>query len=115
MGTPPAMVDILPCIKGVEFAKAWERRVLRAIWPDLTVPFVSRDDLLAAKLAALVPPPHTHLTRYHGVFAPHSKLRAAVTPADRGVRAPQPSGTATAADPDRPPTRGTWLWAGRGA
>lgn len=52
MGTPPAMVDILPRIKGVEFGKAWERRVLRAIEPDLTVPFISRDDLLAAKLAA---------------------------------------------------------------
>jgi len=31
-----------------------------------------------------------HLTRYHGVFAPHSKLRAAVTPAGRGKsRKPQ--------------------------
>jgi len=26
-----------------------------------------------ARLAALVPPPRMHLTRYHGVFAPHSK------------------------------------------
>jgi hypothetical protein len=26
-----------------------------------------------------------HLTRYHGVFAPHSKLRAAITPAHRGT------------------------------
>jgi len=25
-----------------------------------------------------------HLTRFHGVFAPHSKLRAAVTPSGRG-------------------------------
>jgi hypothetical protein len=25
-----------------------------------------------------------HLTRYHGVFAPHSSLRAAITPARRG-------------------------------
>jgi hypothetical protein len=25
-----------------------------------------------------------HLTRYHGVFAPHSKLRATVTPLGRG-------------------------------
>lgn len=39
---------------------------------------------LMARLAALVPPPRMHLTRYHGVFAPHSKLRAAVTPAVRG-------------------------------
>jgi len=35
------------------------------------------------RLAALVPPPRMHLTRYHGVFSPHGKLRAAVTPAHR--------------------------------
>ena len=34
-----------------------------------------------ARLAALVPKPRMHLTRYHGVFAPHSQHRAAVTPA----------------------------------
>jgi hypothetical protein len=38
-----------------------------------------------ARLAALVPPPRMHLTRYHGVFAPHSRLRAAITPACRGA------------------------------
>jgi hypothetical protein len=38
-----------------------------------------------ALLAALVPPACMHLTRYHGAFAPHSKLRAAVTLAHRGV------------------------------
>jgi len=37
-----------------------------------------------ARLAALVPPPRIHLTRYHGVFAPHAALRAAITPAGRG-------------------------------
>jgi hypothetical protein len=42
---------------------------------------------LMARLAALVPPPRMHLTRYHGVFAPHSRLRAAVTLARR-ARAP---------------------------
>jgi pyruvate/2-oxoglutarate dehydrogenase complex dihydrolipoamide acyltransferase (E2) component len=31
-----------------------------------------------------------HLTRYHGVFAPHSELRAAVTPAQRGRGAAKP-------------------------
>ena len=40
-----------------------------------------------ARLVALVPPPRMHLTRYHGVFAPHSRLRAAVTPAGRGIGA----------------------------
>jgi hypothetical protein len=38
---------------------------------------------LLARLATLVPPPWMHLTRYHGVFAPHSELRPAVTPAHR--------------------------------
>jgi len=32
----------------------------------------------------LVPPPRRHLTRYHGVLAPHSSLRALITPAGRG-------------------------------
>jgi hypothetical protein len=40
-----------------------------------------------------------HLTRFHGVFAPHSKLRAAVTPAHRGMGAAQPP----PADPAEPP------------
>jgi hypothetical protein len=39
-----------------------------------------------ARLAALVPKPRVHLTRYHGVLAPHSALRAEVTPAGRGKR-----------------------------
>jgi hypothetical protein len=36
-----------------------------------------------ARLAAL-PKPRVNLTRFHGVFAPNSKLRAQVTPAKRG-------------------------------
>jgi hypothetical protein len=55
--------------------------------------------LLMARLAALVPPPRVHLTRFHGVFAPHSRLRAAVTPAQRGIGAKQPP-----ADAAKPPT-----------
>ena len=39
-----------------------------------------------ARLAALVPPPRTHQTRYHGVFAPHHALRAAITPWRRSFR-----------------------------
>ena len=37
-----------------------------------------------ARLAALVPKPRVHLTRFHGVFAPNSSYRARVTPARRG-------------------------------
>ncbi len=35
---------------------------------------------LLSRLAALVPPPRAHLTRYHGVFAGRSKLRRALRP-----------------------------------
>lgn len=37
-----------------------------------------------ARLAALVPKPRVHLTRFHGVFAPNSSYRTRVTPARRG-------------------------------
>ena len=37
-----------------------------------------------ARLAALVPPPRAHLTRYHGAFAAASAWRAAITPSGRG-------------------------------
>jgi hypothetical protein len=37
-----------------------------------------------ARLAALVPSPRRLLTGYHGVFAPHSSLRAAITAARCG-------------------------------
>jgi hypothetical protein len=52
MGTPPVMVDIMPKITGVEFEEAWSRRVDVQIDDDLSVPFISRQDLLVAKLAA---------------------------------------------------------------
>ena len=37
-----------------------------------------------ARLAALVPKPRVNLTRFHGVFAPNSTLRAQATPGRRG-------------------------------
>ena len=53
-----------------------------------------------ARLAALVPPPRMQLTRYHGVFAPHSQLRAAVTPAHRGMGSTG-QGADAAGEPDQ--------------
>jgi hypothetical protein len=41
------------------------------------------------KLAALVPPPRAHLTRFHGVLAPHSKIRSAIVPKKAEVLAPE--------------------------
>ena len=43
-----------------------------------------------ARLAALVPPPRVHLTRYYGVFAANAALRAAITPVGRGVEGAEP-------------------------
>lgn len=56
------------------------RYTLKTPYRDGTTHLVLEPLDLMARLAALVPPPPTHLTRCHGVFAPHSKLRAAVTP-----------------------------------
>ena len=52
MGTPPVMVDIMPKISGVEFEEAWQRRIDVRIDDDLTVPFISRQDLLVTKISA---------------------------------------------------------------
>ncbi|MGH8226499.1 MAG: nucleotidyl transferase AbiEii/AbiGii toxin family protein [Steroidobacteraceae bacterium] len=52
MGAPPVMVDILPSIRGVEFDLAWSRRVDAVVDDTLTVPIISREDLLASKIAA---------------------------------------------------------------
>jgi len=76
------------------------RYTLKTPYRDGTTHIVLEPLDLMARLAALVPPPRMHLTRYHGVFAPHSKLRAAVTPAHRGLGAAKqpPAGSA------KPPT-----------
>jgi hypothetical protein len=52
MGTPPVMVDIIPRIGGVDFESAWGRRVEVAVDDGLTMPFIAREDLLAARISA---------------------------------------------------------------
>ena len=56
-GRDPCGFDILPDIPGVDFEAAWERRVETTIDPQsgLKAFFISRDDLIAAKLAAARP------------------------------------------------------------
>lgn len=51
MGNPPVRVDILMGIPGIRFQDAWPRRNL-VDFDDLTVPFMSREDLIASKKAA---------------------------------------------------------------
>jgi len=54
MGRAPFIVDILPEIAGIDFDRAWKNRVEAVIdrLSGLTASFISRADLIAAKLAA---------------------------------------------------------------
>lgn len=54
MGVPPVAIDILPEISGVKFSTAWKNRATLVIDEEtgLTAHFISRADLIAAKLAA---------------------------------------------------------------
>lgn len=51
MGIPPVRVDILMGIPGVTFDEAWQRRVI-VDFDGLPVAFISRLDLIQAKLAS---------------------------------------------------------------
>jgi hypothetical protein len=68
-----------------------------------------------AKLAALVPPPRAHLTRFHGIFAPNASLRAQLTPSGRGKRAPTGAESTEASTDHRTPIerRRSMTWAQR--
>ncbi len=78
------------------------RYTLKTPYRDGTTHIVLEPLDLMARLAALVPTPRMHLTRYHGVFAPHSQYRSAVTPAQRGRGAATPP--VSGADPTKPST-----------
>jgi len=54
LGREPVGIDILTTIPGVEFDAAWERRVEEVVDSEsgLKASFISRDDLIAAKLAS---------------------------------------------------------------
>jgi hypothetical protein len=92
---PPVAVDRMALT-----ASGQVRYTLKTAYRDGTTHIVLEPLDLMARLAALVPPPRMHLTRFHGVFAPHSKLRAAVTSAHRGVGATQRTPVAAC----KPPT-----------
>ncbi len=76
------------------------RYTLKRPYRDGTTHIVLEPLELMGRLAARVPPPGMHLTRFHGVLAAHSRLLSAVTPAHRGVGATEK----TPADPCKPPT-----------
>ena len=51
VGLPPRRIDLLTSIDGVEFADAWESRLVTRI-ADCPVPFLAREELLRNKRAA---------------------------------------------------------------
>jgi hypothetical protein len=54
MGVPPVSVDIRSEIEGITFGVAWKNRVTLVVddATGLAAHFISRDDLIVAKLAA---------------------------------------------------------------
>ena len=59
------------------------------------------------RLAALVPRPRPHLIRFHGVLAPHAKLRAQIVPS-APVSVPEPCDHHAQAAPASTPARMSW-------
>jgi hypothetical protein len=53
---------------------------LKSPWRDGTTHIVMSPLQLLQRLAALVPRPRLHLIRFHGVLAPHAKLRSQIVP-----------------------------------
>ena len=53
---------------------------LKSAYKDGTTHVVMSPLEFMQRLAALVPRPRLHLIRFHGVLAPHAKLRAAIVP-----------------------------------
>ena len=51
MGVPPARIDILQGIEGVDFDQAWPKRVDEVLAGQVLAHIISRDDLIANKLA----------------------------------------------------------------
>ena len=76
------------------------RYTLKTPYRDGTTHVIFEPEDFMARLAALVPKPRAHLTRYHGVFASASPDRPRIVPATRAAAAnpASPHGAASAAD-----------------
>jgi hypothetical protein len=77
---PPVSVERLDLT-----AQGQVRYRLKTPYRDGTTHIVLEPLDFIARLAALVPPPRAHLRRFHGVFAAHAALRAAISPAGRAA------------------------------
>ncbi len=75
---------------------------LKSAYQDGTTHVVMSPLEFMQRLAALVPRPRLHLIRFHGVLAPHAKLRAAIVPS------PADNATGHAAEHSHAPARMSW-------
>jgi hypothetical protein len=89
------------------------KQLFQTPWRDGTTHVVLEPLDFIARLPALVPPPRRHLTRYHGVLAPHSSLRALITLAGRGKGSNGTASTAQGAEQPWRPCHVAMRWAQR--
>lgn len=75
---PPIATERLALTQGTQV-----RYTLKTPYKDGTTHVIFEPEDFIARLAALVPKPRAHLTRYHGVFAPASSDRARIVPKTR--------------------------------
>lgn len=75
LARPPVAHDRLSLTRDDRVAYA-----LKTPYRDGTTHVVLELQDFIARLAALVPGPRSHLTRYHGVFAPHGKWWSLIVP-----------------------------------
>jgi hypothetical protein len=92
---PPVATERLSLTEG-----GLVRLALKTPYRDGTTHVLFEPEDFIARLAALVPKPRAHLTRYHGVFAPASADRAQVVPGTR-AGAKKPAGNGEVSDTDR--------------
>jgi hypothetical protein len=93
---PPVATERLSLTEGGQV-----RCALKTPYRDGTTHVIFEPEDFIARLAALVPKPRAHLTRYHGVFAPASPDRGRVVPKTQGAAADQTNECAEASANDR--------------
>jgi len=79
---PPVAAERLSLTQG-----GYVRYALKTPYRDGTTHVIFEPEDFIAHLAALLPKPRAHLTRYHGVFAPASPDRARIVPKTRAAAA----------------------------
>jgi len=89
------------------------RLALKAAYRDGTTLVIFELEDFIARLAALVPKPRAHLTRYHGVFAPANPDRARVVPGTRGTRAAAAGQAMGSGEPSAVDRQRSLTWAQR--